>query len=82
MSNIETARAIYAAFGAGDVPAILEHLADDVAREYGQGETDVPWLQPRQGALPPAASSRRWARWRPTRSTPPSCSSATTPSSR
>lgn len=49
MSNIETVQAIYAAFGVGDVPAILEHLADDVAWEYGQGPTDVPWLQPRQG---------------------------------
>jgi ketosteroid isomerase-like protein len=49
MSNIETVQAIYAAFGAGNIPAILGHLADDVEWEYGQGTTDVPWLQSRKG---------------------------------
>lgn len=30
MSNLETAQAIYDSFGRGDVPAILEHLDDDI----------------------------------------------------
>jgi ketosteroid isomerase-like protein len=40
---------MYAAFGRGDVPGILAHLADDVDWEYGQASNDVPWLQPRRG---------------------------------
>lgn len=46
---VETCQAIYAAFGRGDVPAILEHLADDVDWEYQPVAHDVPWLQPRRG---------------------------------
>jgi ketosteroid isomerase-like protein len=49
MSPIETVRHIYAAFGRGDVPAILACLAEDVAWEYGQPPNPAPWLQPRQG---------------------------------
>jgi ketosteroid isomerase-like protein len=49
MSNVETVRGIYAAFGAGDVPSILARLADGVDWEYGQGKNDVPWLQQRRG---------------------------------
>jgi uncharacterized protein len=49
VSNIATVQGIYAAFGRGDVPAILEVLAEDVDWEYGQAPTDVPWLQPRRG---------------------------------
>ncbi len=49
MSNLATVQGIYAAFGRGDVPAILEHLAEDVVWEYGHNSTDVPWLQPRRG---------------------------------
>jgi ketosteroid isomerase-like protein len=33
MSNVETVQAIYAAFGRGDVPFILDQVADDVAWE-------------------------------------------------
>ena len=33
MSNLETTQAIYGAFGKGDVPFILDQLADDVAWE-------------------------------------------------
>jgi ketosteroid isomerase-like protein len=44
---------IYAAFGRGDVPAILDALADDVAWEHwAHNEAQaagVPWLQPRHG---------------------------------
>ena len=49
MTNIGTVQQIYEAFGRGDVPAILERLADDVDWEYGGDSTDVPWLQPRRG---------------------------------
>jgi ketosteroid isomerase-like protein len=49
MSNLKTVQGIYASFGAGDIPAILDKLDDDVEWEYGQGATDVPWLQPRRG---------------------------------
>ena len=49
MNNVERVQGIYAAFGRGDIPAILEHLADDVEWEYGVDSTDVPWLQPRRG---------------------------------
>jgi ketosteroid isomerase-like protein len=49
MGNLETVQQIYAAFGRGDVPAILEHLDESVEWEYGVNSTDVPWLQPRRG---------------------------------
>lgn len=49
MSNIQTVQSIYAAFGRGDIPAILGHLADDVAWEYDKEATGVPWLVPRRG---------------------------------
>ena len=49
MSNLATVQGIYAAFGRGDIPAILAALADDVEWEYGVNSTDVPWLQPRRG---------------------------------
>jgi uncharacterized protein len=49
MTCKETVQEIYAAFGRGDVPAILERLAPDVEWEYDASPTEVPWLQPRQG---------------------------------
>lgn len=50
MSNIETVQSIYAAFGRGDVEAILGRLSESVEWEYGgPPSTDVPWLQPRSG---------------------------------
>lgn len=49
MSNLQTVQGIYAAFGRGDVPAILERLAPDVEWEYGSSGHGVPWLQPRRG---------------------------------
>jgi ketosteroid isomerase-like protein len=52
-SNLETAQQIHAAFGRGDVPAILAHMADDVAWESWTDNTaqqrGVPWLAPRSG---------------------------------
>jgi uncharacterized protein len=44
---------IYAAFGRGDIPAVLDHLAEDVAWEHWAAwtphEAEVPWLLPRNG---------------------------------
>jgi ketosteroid isomerase-like protein len=43
-ANIALIQTVYAAFGRGDVPAILEHLADDV--DWGldtQATPEVPW---------------------------------------
>ena len=49
MSNVETVQAIYAAFGRGDIAAILDRLSESEEWEYGVNSTDVPWLQPRVG---------------------------------
>jgi ketosteroid isomerase-like protein len=49
MSNAQTVQEIYAAFGRGDVPAILSKLSPDVDWEYGPASTTVPWLQHRRG---------------------------------
>ena len=48
MSNLETIQQIYMAFGSGNIPAILDFMADDVDWEYGS-TSDVPWLQQRHG---------------------------------
>src|SRR5688500_11852197 len=45
---VEKVQSIYAAFGRGDVPAILEHVADDCDWEY-QPTPGVPWLEQRRG---------------------------------
>jgi uncharacterized protein len=54
MSNIQTVQDIYAAFGRGDIPAILDRLADDVRWDHlpdggGAQRHDVPWLRRRTG---------------------------------
>jgi ketosteroid isomerase-like protein len=54
MSNIATVQSMYEAFGKGDIPAILDKLAEDVAWEaWGSDNTaqeaDVPWMRPRTG---------------------------------
>jgi ketosteroid isomerase-like protein len=51
--NLETVKQIYAAFGRGDIPAILNTLADNVAWEAwadnSAARAGVPWLIPRHG---------------------------------
>lgn len=47
--NTGTVQGIYAAFGRGDVPAILAQLADDVSWEHGAPDHGVPWLRPGTG---------------------------------
>ena len=53
MSNVETVKGIYEAFGKGDVPAILGVLADDVEWEAWPDNSavkaGVPWMIPRHG---------------------------------
>jgi ketosteroid isomerase-like protein len=54
MSNTETVQDIYGAFGRGDIPAILDRLADDVRWEHwpdgsGAQRHGVPWLLERTG---------------------------------
>ncbi len=50
MSNIDTVKAMYEAFGRGDVPAILEHLDENVEwdTQY-ESPAAAPWLEPRRG---------------------------------
>ncbi|MBL9014762.1 MAG: nuclear transport factor 2 family protein [Myxococcales bacterium] len=48
-NNLTTIQNIYAAFGRGDVPAILEHITDECVWEYGLAPHDIPWLQRRTG---------------------------------
>lgn len=47
--NVSTIQNIYAAFARGDIPSILEHVADDCIWEYGLAPNDVPWLKARTG---------------------------------
>ncbi len=53
MNNLETTQAIYAAFSRGDVPFILEQIADDVKWEQWPAHTaqarGVPYLKAREG---------------------------------
>ncbi|HEX7298049.1 MAG TPA: nuclear transport factor 2 family protein [Solirubrobacteraceae bacterium] len=52
MNHIATVQQIYEDFGHGDVPAILEKLAEDVEWETpptSGGDAGVPWLAPRTG---------------------------------
>lgn len=47
--NVEIIRGIYAAFGRGDVPAILARMSDDVEWEMDGVDHGVPWLVPGRG---------------------------------
>jgi uncharacterized protein len=49
MSNVETVQAIYGAFGRGDIPAILDQLADDVAWDQDAPSYGVPIYEPGVG---------------------------------
>lgn len=49
MSNVETVKQIYAAFGRGDIPAILDKLDEKVEWDTEIDVPGVPWLQPRRG---------------------------------
>lgn len=53
MSNLATVQSIYESFGRGDIPAILDVLADDVEWESWADNSavkaGVPWMVPRHG---------------------------------
>lgn len=53
MDNLASVRAIYEAFGTGDVPRIIELMADDVRWEHWDDnsaqQAGVPSMQPRNG---------------------------------
>lgn len=54
MTNLSTIQTVYEAFGRGDIPAILDQLADDVIWEAWENdntaqEAGVAWVLPRKG---------------------------------
>ncbi|MEO8456230.1 MAG: nuclear transport factor 2 family protein [Chloroflexota bacterium] len=49
MSNVDSVKQMYDAFGRGDVPAILEHLDDNVEWETDSQTQGIPWFEPRHG---------------------------------
>jgi ketosteroid isomerase-like protein len=49
MSQVDTVQRIYAAFGRGDIPAIIDELDDNVEWDVEVPTPGVPWLQPRRG---------------------------------
>jgi uncharacterized protein len=67
MSHLDIVQDIYAAFGRGDVPAILEHLSDDVAWESWADNhaqrAGVPWLRAQRGRGGAAAFFAAIAGW-------------------
>lgn len=50
MSNVDTVKQIYQAFGRGDISAIIEKLDRNVEWDVEVPTPGVPWLQPRHGA--------------------------------
>ena len=53
MSNLSTVRGIYESFGKGDIPAILDVLAEGVEwkswEDNSSVKAGVPWMVPRHG---------------------------------
>ena len=51
--HLATVQAIYEAFGRGDIPGLVQHLADDVQWEAwadnSAQKAGVPWMLPRSG---------------------------------
>jgi ketosteroid isomerase-like protein len=51
--HLATVTAIYEAFGRGDIPALLEHISDEVEWEAWADNSaqrgGVPWMVPRRG---------------------------------
>lgn len=50
MSNIDTIKQIYEAFGRGDIAAIIDKLDANVEWDVENPTPGVPWLQSRRGA--------------------------------
>lgn len=51
MNTLAIVQDIFAAFGRGDVPAILAHLSPDIEWDTEQvgAAAELPWLRPRRG---------------------------------
>lgn len=49
VDRVAAVGAIYAAFGRGDVPYILDQLSDDISWDEGIRDTGVPWLRAGRG---------------------------------
>jgi len=49
MSNVDTVKEMYEAFGRGDIPAILEKLDENVEWDTEIADPGVPWMAPRHG---------------------------------
>ena len=49
MNNIDTVKAMYEAFGRGDIPAILDKLDENVEWDTDYDSPAAPWLEPRRG---------------------------------
>ena len=49
MDPVKTVDQIYACFGRGDIPGILERLHPDVAWDADASVPGVPWIVPRKG---------------------------------
>jgi ketosteroid isomerase-like protein len=49
MTNVDTVKKMYEAFGRGDIPAILDKLDDNVQWDTAMTVEGVPWLTPRKG---------------------------------
>ncbi len=49
MSNLDVVKEIYGAFGRGDVPAIMERLAEDIEWEHDSVDHGIPYLKPGRG---------------------------------
>jgi ketosteroid isomerase-like protein len=68
-SNADTVKALYAAFGRGDLPTILDALADDVAWEswpdHSAQRAGVAHLMPRRGPAEVADFFAELAAWTP-----------------
>jgi hypothetical protein len=47
--NVKTIQAVYEAFGRGDLPTILDALADDVNWGSESASSEVPWWGVRKG---------------------------------
>lgn len=66
-NHLTTATAIYEAFGRGDIPTILSHMADDIKWEQWADNTaqqaGVPWLQARHGKAGSSNFFKCWAAW-------------------
>lgn len=48
-ANVQTVQALYAAFGRGDVPAMLGLLSEDVVWDHDTPSFGMPWYEPRTG---------------------------------